>query len=85
MSESVIVAEGLVLRFGWNGVRGESAFASGCLATIALGGALLWLEPGADLPLPLAAGVAGLGFIGTVARFRNLDEPALRAQMRLKD
>lgn len=75
----------LLLRFGWNGLRGESAFASGCLATIVLGGALLWFEPTADVLLPLAAGIGALGLLGTVACFRGLDEPALRAQMRLKD
>ncbi len=74
----------LLLRFGWNGFRGESAFASGCLTAIALGSALIVFEPPADLLLPLAAGIAVLGAVGTILRFRNLNETTLRAQMRLK-
>jgi hypothetical protein len=75
----------LLLRFGWNGLRGETSFASGCLTAIALGGALIWFEPPADVLLPLAAGITVLGAVGTVLRFRGLDEAALRVRMRLKN
>lgn len=74
----------LLLRFGWNGLRGETSFASGCLTAIALGGALWVFEPSSDVVVPLAAGIALLGAVGTALRFRGLDEAALRARMRPK-
>lgn len=75
----------LLLRFGWHGFTGETSFVSGGLAAIALMGALLLFEPSNNALLGRAAGIGALGLLGIEQRFRNLDEPALRVQMRLKD
>lgn len=74
----------LLLRFGWHGFAGETAFVSGGFAAIALIGALLLFEPSNNALLGIAAGIGALGLLGIEQRFRNLDEAMLRAQMRLK-